>query len=218
MKLKHCLLFPLCLFLFTSCMLLDRLGFDTYDYMSETVTGTVETEGETADEIRSLLGILVTDSNELTPFDGMREAIDGYREAVLSFMLKENYARYSGNTTLIEQAKKAYPAYQITEVIPETEFEATMYRIFGGSVKITHRDTERFRYLSRVRSYVATIDVNRDNCTIRFVSIDETEKTYRVRFRLSVGSDPEKEIGPYFALVIKRDDGTHYIKKLYRET
>lgn len=201
----------------TSCGLLDRLGFDTYDYMSEDVTKTHEASGETAVMLEELLMVLVTDSPVLPTFENMSGAITSYRDAVLEYLLASDYAKYSGNSTLIERAMKQYPEYQITQVIPELEFESTMYRCFGGDVMITHKDGNKFRYLSGVGVYIPMLAFSDSGYYADITSLAETEKTYRVRFK--VKSEPDEngtvtESEEYFALVIKREDETLYIKKL----
>ena len=217
MKLRNLLALVLLLGTLTSCGLLDRLGFDTYDYMSETVTKTHDASGKTAVMLEELLMILVTDSPVLPTFDNMSGAIASYRDAVLEHLLLSDYAKYSGNSKLIERAMKQYPEYQITQVIPELEFESTMYRCFGGDVMITHRDGSKFRYLSGVGVYIPMISFADSGYTADITSLAETEKTYRVRFK--VKSEPDEtgnvtESEEYFALVIKREDETLYIKKL----
>ena len=201
----------------TSCGLLDKLGFDTYDYMSESVTQTHDANSETAVMLEDLLKILVTDSQVLTTFDNMADAITEYRDAVLEYLLESDYAKYSGNTTLIERALKEYPEYQITQVIPEIEFEARTYRCFGGDVMISHKDGNKFRYLPDVGVYIPMLAVTDSGYYADITALTETEKTYRVRFK--VKSEPDEngavtESKEYFALVIKREDGTLYIKKL----
>ncbi len=201
----------------TSCGLLDRLGFDTYDYMSEPVIKTHDASGETAAMLEDLLLILVTDSPVLPTFGNMAEAITNYRDAVLEYLLAGDYAKYSGNAKLIERAVKEYPEYQITQVIPELEFESAMYRCFGGDVMISHEDGSKFRYLADAAVYIPMLAVADSGYTADVTSLAETEKTYRVRFR--VKSEPDTtgtvtESDEYFALVIKREDGTLYIKKL----
>lgn len=201
-----------------SCGLLDRLGFDTYDYMSESVTQTHDANGETAVMIEELLMVLVTDSQILTTFDSMGDAIPAYRDAVLEYLLTSDYAKYSGNTKLIERAMEKYPEYQIMQVIPELEFEAMMYRCFGGDVMITHGDGNKFRYLPEAAVYVPMLATTDHGYYADVTSLTETEKTYRVRFKVKskpdAGGTPV-ESDEYFALVIKREDGTMYMKKLF---
>lgn len=200
-----------CILVLTSCGIADKLGFDTYDYMSEKIIKSHDVNGETADTIEKLLDVLITDSTNLPTFEKMSDAIREYRDAVLLYMLEEEYAKYAGNTELIEKAAKAYPEYTITQIIPVSEFEATMYRYFGGNVKITHRDGERFKYLPKVGAYISPSVSERTNLSAVITELNETEKTYRVRFIVTAEGVESEE---YFALIIKREDGTLYFKKL----
>lgn len=203
-----------CIFVLTSCSLADKLGFDTYDYMGEQVVKTHDINGKCAGMINEMLDVLITDKTVLPTFDKMNEAINEYRDAVLIYMLQEGYAKYSGNTELIEKAAAEYPEYTISQIIPVSEFEATMYRYFGGDVKITHRDGERFKYLPKVGAYISPAVTESAELTPEITELCETEKTYRVRFRVLSPSPDSVESKEYFALIIKRDDGTLYFKKL----
>lgn len=212
---KRVLTAVLCLGLLCSCSgcgtlrgIVDKLGFDTYDYMSETVHTVHETDGETAAMLTSMIRILTP---TLAQFDSMGEAISAYRDPVLTFMLESDYARYSGNMALLEEAARAYPEYQITQIIPAADFEAIMYRYFGGTVKISHKDGSRFRYLKKVEAYISPSAPVADNSEIQILSIGETDKTWQVTFTVSQGEIVSE---PYFVLIIKRDDGTLYFKQL----
>lgn len=206
------LVFLVCVPTFWSCTLIDKLGFDTYDYMSESVKTVHECDGDVADTLAELIGILISDSPELDTFSNMNGAINSYRDEVLTYMLCSEYAKYSGNNALIEKAEKIYPQYHITLIIPQDEFEATMYRVFGGSVKLTHKSGERFEYLDKVGAYISPVMQESSLLYARLTYIGETDKTYRVRFYVS--TDDGDVSDEYFALIIKRDDGTLYIKKL----
>lgn len=195
----------------TSCGILDKLGFDTYDYMSESVIGTHNPDSEAADVLEGVLEVLITDTPQLVTFENMGDAIKAYRDAVLDYMLETGYSKYSGNTRLIDEAARAYPEYSITQIIPEGEFEATMYRYFGGDVMITHKDGNRFRYLEKVGAYTAMVPLTDSGYRPVITAVSETDKTYRVWFRV-VSEVIESD--DYFALIIKREDGTLYIKKL----
>ncbi len=201
----------LCAFICCSCGLANKLGFDTYDYMGEQITASLDVNGEEADTAKKILRILITDSTDLPFFDNMSQAIKEYRDAVLNFMLDDGYAKYSGNTELIEKASREYPEYNITQIVPEGDFEATMYRYFGGDVKISHKDGNRFKYLPKVGAYISTIKPAGAVPDIIITEIKETDKTYRVKFRTELDGVSSDE---YFALIIKRSDGTYYIKKL----
>ncbi len=195
----------------TSCTWLDNLGFDTYDYKGETVTITHNGDSETAQGLLPLLDILITDGVTLPVFNSTGDAISLYRDAVLRHMLETEYGRYSGNTALIEKAAKAYPELQITQIIPADDFEATMYEHFGGDVKINHKDGAVFKYLKKVEGYICNMVPKASGVVAEILSVDETDKTYRIHFRCRLEAELSEE---YVALVIKRDDGTLYFKQL----
>lgn len=211
MKKTRLIALTLSLVLLTSCGILDKLGFDTYDYMSESVTVTHNPDSEIAAVLAGVLDVLITDSPELVTFTNMGDAIKAYRDAVLDYMLETGYARYSGNTQMIAKAAQVYPEYSITQIVPEEEFEATMYRYFGGDVMISHKDGSRFRYLEKVGAYTSTLPLTPGGYRPEISAVSETEKTYRVWFSV-VSEDVRSD--DYFALIIKREDGTLYIKKL----
>ena len=219
MKKAHLFITILLLLSLTSCTLsatiADKLGFDTYDYMGESVTAVHPVDGELACDVEEILEILVTTSPRLQTFDNMGDAIKLYNDAVLSYMLETGYSKYSGNVELINKATAAYPEYSITQIIPQSEYEATMYQYFGGDVKITHRDGQMFKYLSKVGAYISPVTPMARGLEPQVTYLAETAKTYRVKFTV-VAEDGEGELDSpeYFALIIKRDDGTHYIKKL----
>ncbi len=216
---KRFLALCLSLLFLNSCSLLDAFGFDTYDYMGETVTATHTGDSAEAALLLPLLDILITDSVELPTFDNMADAIDLYRDAVLRYMLETEYAKYSGNTGLIEKAAEKYPELQITQIIPADDFEATVYRAFGGDVKLGHKDGNVFKYLKKVEGYICNVAPADYGITAEILSVDETEKTYRVRFRCVDGGEETGESAPvYLALIIKREDGTYYFKRLEKTT
>lgn len=218
MKKAHIFVLILLLLSLSSCTLgdsiADKLGFDTYDYMGESINTVHAVDGETAEAVEGILEILVTDSTQLPTFDNMGDAIKSYNDAVLTHMLETGYAKYSGNVDLISKAVAAYPEYSITQIIPQSEYEATMYRYFGGDVKITHRDGERFKYLSKVSAYISLVAPTDSGLHPDITYLAETNKTYRAKFRVVADGGETMDSAEYFALIIKRDDGTHYIKKL----
>ena len=204
--------------LMTSCSpfggIAEKLGFDIYDYMGEKVLNVLPADGSEAEMAEDVLKILVTDSLHLETFDSTEDAIALYSDSVLQYMLADGFAKYSGNSELIEKASEQYPGYVITVIIPQSDFEATMYRYFGGDVKIMHGDTARFTYLSRAGAYTTSLMPHGERFSPSVTYIAETERTYRVRFVVRDLKDPSSVSGEYFALIIKRGDGTYYIKKL----
>ncbi|MBQ7599917.1 MAG: hypothetical protein IJU57_04485 [Clostridia bacterium] len=226
-RIKKCicltlLLFHLVIFL-GSCSLYDqlaeKLGYDTYDYLNEKVTAVLSPEGEEAGICRDVIRVLITGSGYLKTFENMGEAIEYYSDSVLTYMLENSYSKYSGNSELLKKAAEQYPELGITVLIPVSEYENTMYRFFGGDVKIINRDREKFMYLSRINAYTTMFQPEFSNLKADIIYISETERTYRVRFRAVAADEWDGIVYPeYFALIIKRNDGTYYIKKLLEGT
>lgn len=123
MRKKLTVLVLFCIIIVTSCSLTDKLGFDTYDYMSESIDSVHDIHDETAAEIYEMLEVLVSDKTVLPTFDNMNNAIREYRDAVLMLCLKAATRKYSGNTELIEKAEKSYPEYTISQIIPESDLK-----------------------------------------------------------------------------------------------
>ena len=205
-----CTLFPL-----TSCGaaegLLSRLGFDTHNYRGEKTIATHPPDSEAAQTLRELVGSLSVNSPFLIPFSGAREAAQAYRDAILNQMLEQSYARYAGNTVLLAKAAEEYPRMQINVLIPADNFEAVVYARFGGSEKITNKDGGLFRYLDKIDAYTTAASPQSSAVVTEILTCEETERTYRLTFRNSL----DDAVSPtYFALIIKRNDGTLYIREL----
>jgi len=205
-----CTLFPL-----TSCGaaegLLSRLGFDTHNYRGEKTIADHAPDSEAAQVLTELVRTLSVNSPSLTLFSGAREAAQSCRDAILNRMLEESYARYAGNTVLLSKAAEAYPRMQINVLIPADDFEAVVYARFGGSEKITNKDGALFRYLDKIDAYTTASGPLTSEVVTQILSCEETERTYRLTFRNSL----DDTVSPvYFALIIKRNDGTLYIREL----
>lgn len=205
-----CTLLPL-----TSCgaaeRLLSRLGFDTHNYRGEKTLVDHEPDSETAQSLASLMGSLSVNSPFLTPFSGAKEAAQACRDAILNRMLEQSYARYVGNAVLLAKAAEAYPQMQINVLIPADDFEAVVYADFGGSEKIANKDGAMFRYLEKIDAYTTAASPQPSAVVTKVLSCEETERTYRLIFRNFLDG---AESPAYFALIIKREDGTLYIREL----
>lgn len=178
----------------------------TSDYSVEDIIGVVQADSETFEKLYDMLGMLTLDSVEIPEFNNMKDAIGLFRDSVLNYMSGKNYAKYAGNSELIDKVTEKYPDLGIIEVIPALEFESVMYTHFGGDVKITHGSGRIFRYLPDASAYVPVTAPISGSVDITLREVLETENTYRLRFSCSAG---EKSVN-YFALVIKRDDGSCY--------
>lgn len=198
-----------CVLCLSSCASL----FGTSDYSLEDVTGTVSPDSAVFEELEDMLGMLTVNSADIPEFDSMKDAIDLFRDSLLNYMAGKNYSKYAGNSALIDMVAEKYPELEVIEVIPMLEFESEMYRYFGGSVKITHKDGRLFRYLDDADVYVAVTGPVDSGVDIELTEVQETANTYRLSFACSTD---EVSID-YFAVVVKRDDGTLYFDAVVKK-
>lgn len=198
----------------SGCGLYDILGIDTHEYGDEVSISTLETDGEIAEEITDMIRIMVQNTPHLGEFDTPRVAAELYRDGILCAILERNYAKYNANVELIETTRELYPTYEITTVIPAVDFESTVYRYFGGTASVDNRSTDLFTYLDKVDAYVS-VGIGVDNSAdIAITELYETENTYSCTFTSSMN---DTSTGPYRLLLMKRDDGTFYMKELSEE-
>jgi hypothetical protein len=187
------------------------LGFDTHDYLSEAATAHHEPDSEIALELVEMTKMLSISSPEIAPFSGAKEASSVARDAILNYMLNSNYGKYTGNPEILAKAEEKYPQYHITTIIPAKDFENMVYKSFGGNEKIAHKDGEIFKYLDKISAYTSISQPFANDIEVTVTECVETEKTYRLTFKNQYG---DKESREYFALIIKREDGTAFIKTL----
>ena len=192
-------------------MLMTALGFDMNDYESEETIRVVKEDDAEYEEIVRIIGMLVIDNSHITPFTSPREASSGNRDAILNYMLAENYAAYNGNSALLLSASEEYPQYNITTLIPQRDFESTVYRNFGGDASVTHESGVRYTYLPRVSAYTTTGQPITVSVTITVDTCVETENTFRVTFTLT---DSGEKSASYSAMMMKREDETIYMRYL----
>ncbi len=188
---------------------LATLGFDTHDYEGEAVTEIYESDSEKADEIRDMVRTLSINSPHIPTFDGSKDAVEKCRDSLLNYMLNAHYTKYTGNIELLDKAIAEYPYLKMATVIPAEDFEDEAYRYFGGKQKVKNESGRLFTYLDKVEAYT-TVTTPVESCIeVECISLEETENTFRFRFRCSL----EDEIGDeYFALIIKRADDSCYFK------
>lgn len=215
---RRALPFLLCVctcFLLPSCAaaegVMSRLGFDMHNYRGEKTLSTHDPDSETAATLAALIRPLIVNTPLLSSFSGAAEAADVCRDAILNHMLEDGYARYAGNPTLLSIAAESYPQLQINVLIPADDFEAVVYATFGGSEKITNRSSDLFRYLEKIDAYTTAVSLQPTAVEITVIRCEETERTYRLYFSNTLDEVTSPE---YFALFIKRDDGTLYIREL----
>lgn len=187
------------------------LGFDMNDYESEAAIRFPEENDEIVTEIKEIISILVYDSAEISPFETTRDAAAKNNDAILNYMLRTSYSAYSGNAALLEEAVKEYPQYNITTLIPKADYESCVYRYFGGDTSVQHSSSVRFTYLTKVSAYTTTGQPMSMEVEIDVTKCVETAHTYRVSFTLT---DTEGDSVDYEAMIMKREDGTKYMKFL----
>lgn len=187
------------------------MGFDMNDYEEEEITAFYEAETPQADEAMALVRKLLVNTPIMTEFSGAKEGFGAYMDAVLNSLLNESYGRYTGNMTLLAEIAEQYPGYEIHTFIPVSDFEAEMYTLFGGSWKISHRSGTLFTYLEKAEGYTCVTYPRECTVETEFVSLLETEHTYRLTFRNHMGEVTSPD---YLAIIIKRDDGTLYFRSI----
>ena len=185
-------------------------GLDIVNYESEPTTKALASNGELAGSLCNMVEILLTGNLELTTFHSTAQVVRYYRDAILNYMLCENYALYVGNSALVEAARESYPHMQLCTLIPDADFENTVYRYFGGTA-VSHGSGEVFSYLSRAHAYTAPLQPRESLLEIAPLRVEETAHTYRLVFTLSDGVQTSRA---YTAVFVRRDDGSFYLYSL----
>lgn len=190
--------------------IMTMLGFDMNDYENEAAIKFPDSGDEIYGKVEGIVSILVYDSVYLSEFETTRDAAAGNIDAILNYMLKTSYSAYSGNSELLKEAEEIYPQYHITTLIPQADFETYVYRYFGGDSSVQHASSARFTFLSKLNAYTTTGQAATSEVEINITSCVETSHTYRVAFTLSKG----EESVDYTSMIMKREDGTLYMKHL----
>ncbi len=188
------------------CITLSSCSFGI-EYSEESVERTLPADGEVAGELAEMIQMLTVNSPILPEFEDIDEAMERCRDAVLFYMLTENYGKYTGNIEKLDAAVAEYPQMQITNLIPAREFEETVYTAFGGTKKITNESGRLFVYLDRVTAYTSVTMLDSKPVDVKITELAETENTYRVRLRCSADDVESPE---YRMIFVKREDGTAY--------
>lgn len=202
----------------TSCAgwdnLMSSLGFDTRDYSAQSVIAVHDADSEVAAELEKSILLLTMDSPSLPTFTSSSQAIKLCRDSVLNRMLTVNFARYTGNIELLDRAAEEYPQIRITNLIPAKDFEQQYYTAFGGSTKISNESAEYFMYLPKLDAYTALSSPIAPEIKVDFISIEETDNTYRMTVTVTV----EGRASPHYRIVmIKREDETVYFRSVQPE-
>lgn len=188
----------------------NLFGIHTENYSAEPTERVLDADGEPAATLCDTVDILLAGSIHLTPFQNTSQAVKYYRDEILNDMLRDNYTLYNGNSQLLATAESAYPNTVLSTLIPEEDFENTVFRYFGDT-GIKHADGEVFTYLSRADAYTAPLQARKSGVEIQVESIEETSNTYRMYFTLA---DTDRVSDLYTSVFVKRDGGTCYLYSL----
>ena len=187
------------------------LGFDVTDYEHEAVVNALEVDDPRAEMLCEMVSILSEERGvHLDGFSTTSEAVSLYRDAILGYMLRNNYSRYTGNRSELETVLAKYPQMQLSTVIPESDFENTVFRYFGG-VSVKNENGMLYSYLGRASCYTAPMQSRVHSAEVEILSLEETANTYRMCFTLTEG---EQVSDVYTAVFVKREDGSAYFRSL----
>ncbi len=183
---------------------------DWSSYLAEETVAKVEEGSEEWRDIADMLRSLSVDSASLPEFDSEIEASELFRDSTLNYMCCKNYRKYAGHSDRLGDIETQGVGAEVIAAVPAAEFESLMYRHFGGRVKLTHKSTSLFKYLKDEKVYVPVTAPIEGGFDVNVTSVEETENTYRVSFECTAGEYSAE----YFALLIKREDGSCYFSLL----
>ena len=185
-------------------------GLDVNDYLAESPIRQLQPDGATATMLSNIVTIIVDDNIQLIPFSGTSEAVRIYRDAILNDMLRDDYSRYTGKRTDVENVSRAYPYLSASTLIAKDDFENVVFRYFGGT-SVSHKSGEAFSYLSRAGYYTSPLQARECVADVNILELYETEHTYRMQFVLTANGETSDI---YTAVFVKRSDGSCYWKAL----
>ncbi len=200
----------LCLSLCSCSVIYGMFGISS-DYRTEPAIAYPEADGETAAALADMISMLTLGSPELPEFKDVVSAMDKCRDSVLFYMLGHNYGKYTGDLKRLDEASEKYPQMTVTNLIPAVEFEATVYKYFGGFRKISNASGQLFVYLDRISAYTAVTVPDVGQVDVNITSLVETEHTYRFNVTCSLGDVTSDE---YSVIVVKREDGSMYFDRV----
>ena len=167
-------------------MLPGAVFIDVSAQSDEEVLRTLSTDGVLSGRLCEAVRA-VTGNGTLTPFSSSGEGNEKYREALLMSLIRDGYSAYVGNRDLIKRAEEAYPNTFFLTLIPAEELDARANRYFGSNA--SRASAGAFVYLDRVGMYTTAAPLSVRDVSVKPISLEETESTYRLRFSLSTGGE-----------------------------
>ena len=186
------------------------LGTDVAAYRSESVVAVLDTEGDTAGELTETMEWFLSSSVVLEEFQNGNQALRLYRDEILNALMRRNYASYVGNPTLCAAVSQSYPHITASVLIPKSDFETVASHCLGLS-SVSNGNGKNFSYLPRASCYIPPLQARALTVHLSVLSLEETENTYRLSFRLE---DTEGQSACYQAMFVKRNSGSPYLKTL----
>lgn len=184
-------------------------GMDFANYREEEALTSHPTDGAVSAELCEMVEILTLGNLSLQPFSSTSQAVKLYRDAILNDMLRDDYVTYGGYAAELS-ANQTASGLVLSTLIPRADFENAVYRYFGGTT-VRHRDGEIFCYLRSEGGYTAPVQARDPDAEVVVESIEETEHTYRMSFRLTRG---EEISDSYLAVFVKRESTSCYFYSL----
>lgn len=172
---------------FSSCSggISSLFGIDNTDYSNEAVVNTLDTSCETAQQLESVCSVLTFGTGDIICFSNFKDVWRQYSDTVLCYLAGTYFEKYSADDEMFTQLAENYPELSVNTLIPASDFENTVYRLFGGDTHMRHESTSRFSYLDKINAYISTGKISSDYIDVRILTLDETENTYRATVRFS---------------------------------
>lgn len=208
-------LLSLCLLL-TSCdaspldYIYSVLGVDNTDYYGEEVINILDTDDETVKKLAESAVILAS-GEEIVTFESFKHVKEEYFDTVLDYLAGKYYARYSADTEMMELFSENYPELTVSTLIPQEDYENTVYTFFGGGRKALITSSARYTYLDKIDAFMLVGTLDSPDVTCRAVYAEETEHTYRIIASFFENGDTSEE---YEIVFMKRESGEPYIYRV----
>ncbi len=173
--------------IFSSCAdgISGLFGVDNADYSNESAIKTHETESEISQQLESVCSVLTFGTGDIVCFSSFKDVWQQYSDTVLCYLAGTYFEKYSADDEMFTLLAENYPELSVNTLIPASDFENTVYRLFGGSTHMKHKSTSRFSYLDKISAYISTGKTAAEYTDVRILSLVETQNTYRAVVRFS---------------------------------
>ncbi len=189
--------------LLTACFSLFACSDNLSDKYAEQ-----QVEGIVTDEeiLQTLVSVCecIGYTDEIVCFEEWDDVSESYSKILLDYLSSKYYEKYSANNELFASLAEHYPTLSVNTVIPEADYENSVYRCFGGYRRVEHVTLPEYSYLPKINAYLAIGEKYSERVECTAVFCEETKDTYRFRARY-------ENRGEYLIVLVKRDEGEPYI-------